>query len=716
MSCTFRGGHAADDRATPHDRAKGLLSDRMTETLDAPELAWLEAHLADCADCRAIDVTYREDRDLLHTMRVVPPPRDLWARTAAALDAEQARSSGRRVGRSSRRATAPRGRAVGARVFSFPRGGWAPVGALGSIAAVMVVGFLVGNMILGGPSSPSGTPGIAGVPTATPNALPTPITVAQADVSWVSTGADGSIVVRQAPVSDVCPSDAPTGCAPIDTNANDVVTLSVKPRSVHQSPTSGQMIVIGQSPGHTGLSMFVVNYGKATPTATPSGTPNATATPTPTSSASPTPPATASSNPATSPPTPSSPATSSPSATVEPTPPSSSSPKPSPTASIIPNVTPAPSAATMIAVASDVAVLDAQTAAYSASGAWFAFTARAHGLASGSDIYMWHAGDAAATAVTSDHRSVFAGWAGDRLIGSRANDPVATGGSVAADAAASSTSPDTTAAAAPAERTESIPVSFLVDPASLERTAIPTAIWRPAIDPTNRFVVYWTGTVALDPVSGTWRTATGRLVLAAWPLVSTVPGGGPSAEPSTEPSTPAVGSAEPSASASTSPQASPRATRSSAPAAPSATPSSTPASSDTAASPAPSAAASPAPTAGLPDDIGTAAGVDWAVAWDESGTHLAVWIGDHGDRSFGHLDLLVVDGAAGQPVIGAEPLRAQPALPGFSLADGHLVWATPSGVNGNGSQLQVYAYTGSNTGVTSGQGQTGTDTVIVVQH
>ena len=105
----------------------------------------------------------------------MPPPRDLWARTSAALDVEQARRSGRRVGRTDRGVAARRARATGTRVFSFPRGGWAPVGAIGSIAAVMVVGFLLGNMILTAPSVPGSTPGIAVLPSATPIALPTPM-------------------------------------------------------------------------------------------------------------------------------------------------------------------------------------------------------------------------------------------------------------------------------------------------------------------------------------------------------------------------------------------------------------------------------------------------------------------------------------------------------------------------------------------------------------
>jgi hypothetical protein len=104
------------------------------------------------------------------------------------------------------------------------------------------------------------------------------------------------------------------------------------------------------------------------------------------------------------------------------------------------------------------------------------------------------------------------------------------------------------------------------------------------------------------------------------------------------------------------------------------------------------------------------------VAWDETGTHLAVWIGDRGDRTFGHLGLLTVGGIGAQPIVTGALLSDRPALPGVSLADGHLAWATPPGVNGIGSQLQIYAYSGTDVGVGSGQGQSGSETVIVVQH
>jgi hypothetical protein len=705
VSPTLGGRRSPDAWSSLHDRARARLAERMTEPLEPEESAWLDAHLAGCGACREIDAAYQSDRASLQAMRVIAPPRDLWARTSAALDVEQGRAGGGRRSRPTRRRSK-------SRVLAFPGGRLAPIGALGSIAAVMVVGFLVGNALIGA-GGPAASPshGVALGASATPNLVPTPIPVPQADVSWVSTDPDGSIVLKKTPVKGVCPPDQTTGCTSIDAGASNVVTLSVKPKSVHQSPTSGQMIVFGQGTG-SGLTMYVINTGKGatptpavTPTAAPTATPVApTATPA-TASVRPSPSA-GGASPSTGAPSPSA----TPSSTPEPTATAVATPAPTSTASIVPNITPPPSAATLIAVASDLGVLNAETAAYSPDGVWFAFTARPLGVADGSDIYLWHAGDAQAQQVTSDGHSVFAGWVGNRLLGSRAAAP-------ATDDATPSVAPATDGALP--DSGELGTTSFIVDPASLALTSISTAAWRPAVDPTGKFVVYWEGTVARDPESGGWRTATGRLVIRSWPIVDGTTSA-PSVAPSVAPASPSEPVASPSATASAgssaaaSPTTSPKASKkpiASASASPSASVAPSPSSS-------PSVPASPSPSpiapSGLPASIASASGVDWTVAWDETGTHLALWIGDRSDHTFGRLSLLAI-GPNGLPAAGGALVADRPALPGFALSDGHLAWATPPGVNAEGSQLWIHDYSGKG-GENSSPAQPGANTVVVVQH
>ena len=79
-----------DDWSTAHARAQSDLSDRLDGILEPLESAWLEDHLAGCAACRTVADAYEAQRQELRAMRdpVPLPPRDLWARTAAAIEQE----------------------------------------------------------------------------------------------------------------------------------------------------------------------------------------------------------------------------------------------------------------------------------------------------------------------------------------------------------------------------------------------------------------------------------------------------------------------------------------------------------------------------------------------------------------------------------------------------------------------------------------------------
>src|SRR5207253_1835651 len=73
-----------------HVAARSDLSVRLDGVLDPGEARWLENHVADCTDCRALATAYEADRTALRGLREHQPlpPRDLWARTAAAIEQE----------------------------------------------------------------------------------------------------------------------------------------------------------------------------------------------------------------------------------------------------------------------------------------------------------------------------------------------------------------------------------------------------------------------------------------------------------------------------------------------------------------------------------------------------------------------------------------------------------------------------------------------------
>ena len=75
---------------------------------------------------------------------------------------------------------------------------------------------------------------------------------------------------------------------------------------------------------------------------------------------------------------------------------------------------------------------------------------------------------------------------------------------------------------------------------------------------------------------------------------------------------------------------------------------------------------------------------DWDARWDETGTRLAVWIADADDPTVGTLSLYVVDPFDGRIDLASPPLEDEPALAGFSIADGRLAWAAPRWQFGQG--------------------------------
>ena len=262
------------------------------------------------------------------------------------------------------------------------------------------------------------------------------------------------------------------------------------------------------------------------------------------------------------------------------------------------DLTPEPTVSANLAIISGVKVVG-QSAAYSPDGAWFAFTARPTDGSEGPDIYVWRVGDQVANVVTSDHASVFASWAGDRLIGSR----------VATDATGITTR------------------SFFIDPDSGDQSPIDGSVWRPAVDPDEHWAVTWDGTVTVGQDNKTPVVGDGSLVLRGFSDAHGV---------------------------------------------------------DTTGKPAAVVAKGPF--------------AEFDVRWDETGSWLAVWVADGSDPSIGRLSLLQLDPVTGELDRPHGAPRDMPALPGFSIANGRLAWATPPGQGGEGSRVQVVAWTDDSVG------------------
>ena len=640
--------HATAD----HDRARELAATRLDEALAAGDAAWLEDHFAACPDCRAVATEYDGQRSMFSVLRLdaPEPPRDLWARTAAVIDAQGAGRS-RRIE------------------------GWLPRSIpLAPVAGLMIIAIAVGAGLLNGRGLFPGGSGNGEGP------MPTPIDVAATDVSVVSRGADGTIQIVTRRLDQVCPMGV-EACG-ISTSSGVTTTASIDGSANLDaifSPSRENVVVVQRGAGATGVYVLNVRTASPSPVPTPSATapaatPAPTATPgvsaepatqdpgvataSPTGSASTaTPEPTATPGPVTSEPPTATPmlsaepeptatpsvsaepeptatpsvsaepeptatpsvsaepeptATPSVSAEPEPTATPSVSAEPEPTATPSVSAEPEPTATPSVSaeptapvptpviavsptpggpleIASDVIVVGS-IAAYAPDGSMFAFTARPADGSAGPDVYVWTVGDAGARAVTTDHASVFSSWLDGRLLVSRVEDGK--------------------------------PVTVLVDPATGAETPVdgdPT--WRPSVAPRGQTAVWWDGTVKLADDGFTPVPGAGRLVLAAWPA------GGAS---------------------------------------------------------------------GKPQVLHAGPLTDWDVHWDEDGTVLAAWTTGKDAGAAGSLSLYALDAASGRADLDHPLLDGAPAFAGFSLEPGRLVWSAPA--DGGNTTVKVFAWSGDSPG------------------
>jgi hypothetical protein len=448
-----RGGRS-DDWPSPHARARARVAERLDEALDPAEDAWLDDHLASCDDCAATASDYASQRSELRALRdrTPLPPRDLWAKTAAAIEREAG------AGRSGRR---------------LPQSILAPYAVLaGAVIVAVAVGTL--NLSRVQPSQPSTTPGPLTTPTGLPTQpAPTPILVEPGSVAYV-TNADGKLEIHHFEFTQVC---GPTteGCESSGSNGGQPIGPVASPETVFGAAGDRPLVVVSKGSG-SGGKVYAVAVASQEPDVTPppSEPPSPSSTASPSSGASSTPSPT---------PTPTSAASSPPS--VEPpsaSPPASSEPVSPPPSNVPENV---------VEIARDLQVLDS-TAAYAPDGSAFAFTARPSDGSHGPDIYVWHVGDPQAVAITTDHRSVFGSWVDDSIVGS----------TVTASPDGSLDRPLAFIQSGDATRTR-----FLLETGRA---------WRPVVDPTERSAVYWSGGLEATADGLGWKTTEGKLVLGRW--------------------------------------------------------------------------------------------------------------------------------------------------------------------------------------------------------
>lgn len=481
MTLPFRRRH--NDAEASHDRARALIANGFTTPNEPADVTWLDAHIAGCAECAADLAAYAADRELLRGLRdhTPEPPRDLWARTAAAIEQDHARR-----GRGSRALRAT--------------GSW----RIGRVPVGVVSGLLVVVVVLGVSLAPRGIPltspaaSSQDVAVGSPKADPTPIVVTAGDLAWIQSGPDGSYEFRRASVDSVCP-DAKSGCTTLGLGSTTRINLTQPPQAVVESPTGSEIVVVTSAASVGGTEILVV----AVPTAPPSphATPSAVASP------------------ETAPPT----------QTVLP----SSSVEPVAGHSIVSGV----------AVVGDTAYSpDGKWLAFSARPAdgsagpdlylWHVGDELATQISGNHRTFFagWIGDQILANVVLTDD---FSG--NEPILGSIEPAPVPSSSEEPGLSPTASASPDTSASPdASAPIVQEHPIAFTLDPATRDVTVIAAEnMWLPTVDPTGRSVVYWSGTLIPNPAGTSWSLGEGRLVLDGWVSADAV---APSPEPAASPS------------------------------------------------------------------------------------------------------------------------------------------------------------------------------------
>lgn len=669
----------------PHLRFRQLISDRLDGALAQDDAVRLRVHLATCPRCRGAERAYLRDRHQMRLMRPLPPPRDLWARTAAALDREIARRP-----QAARRS----------RIDGRARRADSPALMLSALASLVLGIAVVGTQL--GPSS-----AVSQAPNGPAAALPTPFDVPTQALAFVELTADG-LAIYQTTVDRVCPPVA-IDCAEVSTahrrlvsapgertavsldldeangrlalltmddRGNDTVSVVILPRLTEQvPPLSGPLPADGPvgpalppaASARVSLAPIIQpSSDPGAPEGTEVGTPDGTWAPSASGSATSTRLPTAPGTLPTAPGDPSASATSGASPHLPP----SSDPSPQPPSSVagsasgagssisLPSVSPVP--AEMQAVLEDVQVVGVRPA-WSSDGEMLAFSAMPADASRGPDVYTWRLGDTQAERLTEDGRSYFASWAGPRVVVSRLTTSATAGDAMHVN-------------------------TVVIDPQTLlERVAAGDGGWLPAVDPSGRFAISWQGELEADeravvPVRGAlsmldWRAidpfADGALIVGA-------PDGGAGVAATATPAATATDAGE---TVDETPGTRPRRGERGERRQPSPMPQTSPAASEPplTLSPLPTGEARPDQVPVEPErDARTDPVREWQVRWSEDSSAFGFWVTETPDAAWGQLGVLRVEPSSGS--IDHETVLLAPTLArrSFTLGRDRVAWVAPS--------------------------------------
>ncbi len=635
------------DERLIHERARSLAAESIDTELETGDADWLASHLGACPECAGVAEEYRAVHLELGALPAPEPPRDLWARTAAGFDLVDAAAAGR----------SPRSAGVS------PAGGRPLVAtavAVGVVVVVAAASLIVQSPIVNPSPSSFGSANIV-LRTAGPGQSPggpqSPLAVVNGTSYWIAS-AGGVYEIKGgttqcAATDSSCTVADGTGQTLGSISSDSAVSAAIAPDASRAAVWTDDKIVI--MPLATSPQTVAIDLLTPRPTLT-------LAPPTPV----PSPTASASQVPAQSPS-----ATAAISAVV-------ATPAASPETSSGPSPTVGPTAAGPTAAASAAPSGVAPAAAilsgyqivgrdpeFSPDGSLVAFAARPIDHSTGPDVFIWRVGQAQAQAVTFRHGDLFAGWFGQKVLISEIA-PIQELAGATASAAAGTSSVGST--------------SYVFDPSTGTALEIDRPMLLPAVDPTGQFLVYWSGSVEFDPVSGLWQPGRGDLYFDTWsdliltpaslaPLSSPTPSSSPMATATPSPSPVATASPVSEPSSSPAPTATAEAPQSAEPGVPAADASTAP-------SIAPSAPAAPALPQLLPVSSGPGLVQGWVVRWDGSGENVAIWVADSGSDTIGRLSLFSVDRVAGLVDTNEPRLAAEKVMSSLTFDDGHLVYTS----------------------------------------